>query len=217
MGTTVFAISPAFFFITTTFFFSAAVASLFKKKKKAVMKNFQKIGKRNALQVLANGFPVIFAAAMQASGVTAFPFAIAAVAAATADTWATEIGFLSGYRPRLITNLAKHVKKGRSGGITALGLFASAIGGFTIFLAAWPFYGLAAFAPALIGAIIGSLIDSFFGATLQSLYKCRVCQKLTENKKHCKIKAHLIQGQFWFDNNIVNLTSIMIAATLVML
>ncbi|MBR9681754.1 MAG: DUF92 domain-containing protein [Candidatus Altiarchaeota archaeon] len=217
MGTTIFAIEPAFFAITTTFFFSSAIASLFRKKDKAVMKDFQKMGKRDATQVLANGFAVVLAAALQASGINAFPFAIAAVAAATADTWATEIGVLSAHSPRLITNLKKHVKRGRSGGITPLGLFASAIGGFSIFLASWPFYGLAAFAPALVGAIVGSVVDSLLGATVQAIYKCKLCQKPTEKKNHCSRAATLTQGLFWFDNNVVNLVSILIAATVVIL
>jgi len=217
LGTTIFSVSAPFFVVTMTFFFSSAIATTFKKKAKAIMKDFQKTGKRDAVQVLANGFGIFFATALHASGVNAMPFAVAAVAAATADTWATEIGVLSKYSPRLITNLRKHVQKGRSGGVTWLGLMASAFGGLTIFLAAYPFFGIATFTPAIIGAVVGSFLDSLFGATAQALYECRVCNKMTEKKIHCRRKATLIQGQFWFNNDLVNMTSTLIAAGLVML
>ena len=88
---------------------------------------------RNILQILANGgvgtlFAIIYF-------FTDFPPAIVlylgAIGAATADTWATEIGFYSKSEPRLVLS-KKIVARGVSGGVTFLGTLGSATGAFII-------------------------------------------------------------------------------------
>lgn len=97
------------------------------------------------------------------------------------DTWASELGtVLSKSDPFLVTSF-KRVPKGTNGGITLIGTLCSTIGGLVIGLAQyltmlyftdktmlmyappqWPMIVFGAFA-----GFLGSLIDSFMGATLQ--------------------------------------------------
>lgn len=120
-------------------------------------------GRRTARQVIANG-------GVAAAGALAGSWAVfaGALAAAAADTWATEIGAHSRTPPRLITTGAR-VSAGANGGITLLGtaggiLGAALIGGLT--------WGLGprdlrlATVVALAG-VAGMLMDSLLGATLQ--------------------------------------------------
>ena len=52
---------------------------------------------------------------------------LGSLSASTADTWATEIGFLSKKRPYLIFTSTK-VDKGTSGSVSLLGTFGSIVG-----------------------------------------------------------------------------------------
>jgi uncharacterized protein (TIGR00297 family) len=121
--------------------------------------------RRNERQVIANGG--VAALAALAGSWAAFA---GALAAATADTWATEIGRRSGTLPRLITN-GTPVPAGTDGGITLLGTAGGIAGAACIAaLSAWlP----AATHPLRFGSaiatagIIGMLLDSVLGATVQ--------------------------------------------------
>src|SRR5207253_1604096 len=75
---------------------------------------------RSARQVLANGGVVLVAALLGS-----WPAAAGAIAAAAADTWATEIGAFSPFPPRLITS-GRRVTRCPAGGITALGTLGGA-------------------------------------------------------------------------------------------
>lgn len=132
-------------------------------------------GRRNARQVLANG-GVAAAAALIGS----WPAFAGAVAAAAADTWATEIGAYSSTPPRLITSGAP-VPKGANGGITLLGTAggvagAAVIGALFLLLgpratgpgSAHPGWGAVSIAGA---GVLGMLFDSLLGATAQGPFE----------------------------------------------
>lgn len=158
---------------------------------------------RGARQVLANG-GVAAAAALLGS----WPAAAGALAAAAADTWATEIGSFSPTLPRRITTGAE-VPAGRSGGITPLGTLGGALGAIAIATVA----GLAAppqrlgVRGAMIAAAAGSLgmlSDSILGATLQSSYTCPECGTVHERAGNCHGPVRLTRGVAWLDNDAVN-------------
>ncbi len=128
-------------------------------------------GGRRWDQVVANGGVAILAAALH--GATGRPEALlgaaGAVAAATADTWATELGRWSGTPPRLITTWSP-VPPGTSGAVTLLGTLAAAggaafIGGIAAALA--PGQPLRTAAGVATAGFTGALLDSLLGATLE--------------------------------------------------
>ncbi len=129
---------------------------------------------RGVKNVIANGtWPLIIAIAYFIFGTHANAplFAVvflSAVASITADKFSSEIGVLGSIPVSIIG--FKKVKKGTSGGITALGLFSGFIGAFLISLMLLPFYyGYSSYLLAHMVAIIvasgfvGTIADSFFG------------------------------------------------------
>ena len=208
-----------FFFVSSSFF------SHFHAREKAVTAEdkFSKGSQRDLLQVAANGGVATALAlghgllsehklqqALQA-GYTG------ALATATADTWATELGVLSTHPPRLITT-GKHTTPGTSGGITLAGTASSAAGALALGTSFWlvqrkrretvalPFI-------ALISGLLGSLFDSFLGATVQAMYFCPSCQKETERRVHnCGSKTQPFRGRPWLNNDVVNFLSTLFGA-----
>jgi uncharacterized protein (TIGR00297 family) len=170
---------------------------------------------RDAVQVMANGG--IAAVMALASSVIRGPtrsLLIAgfggAVATATADTWATEIGSRSSTRPRSIVTL-RPTAPGASGGITVAGLAASAVGAALIAgLASAPFAGAARPAsrhavPIALGGFTGALVDSVLGATVQEVRFCDACAVETEERVHrCGTQTRVARGARWCDNDTVN-------------
>jgi uncharacterized protein (TIGR00297 family) len=144
-------------------------------------------GRRTSRQVLANG---VVAALAALTG--SWPAFAGAVAAATADTWATEIGAYSPSAPRLITSGAP-VPRGANGGITLLGtaggtLGAAVMGGLTWVLGP---HDLRLAGVVAIAGVAGMLIDSLLGATAQGPFEDR-----------------------WLDNDAVNLATTLAGAGL---
>jgi uncharacterized protein (TIGR00297 family) len=138
-----------------------------------------------------------------------------ALAAANADTWATELGVLSRSAPKLITT-GQPVEQGTSGGVTALGSLASLSGAAVIALLSVLFWQGSFTAPPsdtpawvvwiTLAGMAGSLFDSFLGATLQAIYYCPTCQKETERSPMhtCGTPTRLARGWKWLDNDWVN-------------
>ena len=117
-------------------------------------------GPRNARQVVANGGVAAIAAL---AGNWAW-FA-GAIAAANADTWATEIGSHSRTPPRLITT-GRPVPAGTDGGMTVLGTAAGIAGAG--FVAAIAYILGQRRAPAIaVAGVLGMIVDSLLGATVQ--------------------------------------------------
>jgi uncharacterized protein (TIGR00297 family) len=132
-----------------------------------------------------------------------------ALAAAAADTWATEIGSLAARPPRDI--LRWHpVAPGTSGGVTLAGTTASVAGaafiGAAAALAGWPIPVAVAI---VAGGIAGSLGDSVLGATAQNRRWCDRCDSGTEQTVHiCGDDTRVAGGIAWIDNDTVNLLSV---------
>jgi uncharacterized protein (TIGR00297 family) len=166
--------------------------------------------RRDLVQALANGGVAAGIAVMHGiapSGRLESAFA-GSFAAANADTWATEIGKTSASRPRLITTW-RTAPPGTSGAVTARGLAASVAGSATIAVVEAAATGTirklrVAFATSAAG-VIGSLVDSLAGATIQAAYHCPTCDKATERPLHgCGTRTVLISGFAWCTNDVVN-------------
>jgi uncharacterized protein (TIGR00297 family) len=96
---------------------------------------------------------------------------LGAMATATADTLASEIGATYKGQPRMITTLKK-VKAGTDGAVSVLGEAAALFGAIAIALVAIPMGVIgpnitAAFLLAIAGGFLGTNIDSLLGSTLQ--------------------------------------------------
>lgn len=206
VGSLIYAASPMLFVVLLSFLVSSSLFGRFAKHDE----RYQTKGKRNAIQVMSNAFGVCLAGLFILSGRDFLGAGIAAIAAAAADTWATELGSLSKRKPRLITTF-KTVEKGKSGGVTPLGLGASLLAGVFIFLVTYPFHGTTYLIHAVVGGAVGSLVDSLLGATIQGIYLCRICGRATEREVHCGKSSVLDRGIWWFNNDLVNLVSTVVA------
>jgi uncharacterized protein (TIGR00297 family) len=217
-GTTIFGLGGWSWGLALIYFFtSSTLLSRFREKEKAstAADKFSKGSQRDLAQVAANGGLASLFAALS-SLTTAKPLQetfqagfVGAMATATADTWATEVGVLSPHQPRLLTTL-QPVAPGTSGGITPLGSVASALGALTlglIFRASQGFRKPLTALPlfSLLSGMAGSFFDSLLGATLQAMYFCPTCQCETERRVHtCGTTTHPLRGLSWCNNDVVN-------------
>ncbi len=172
---------------------------------------------RDAAQVIANG--AVATACAVIAGLTALGgahisfrwliAAVCAIAAAAGDTWSTEIGALSAASPRRISDW-HCVPAGTSGGVTWLGTIAAPLGGGLVGLAGLTTPGAPTVVQwvglcALVG-LVGSVLDSVLGATLQAVWKCPACSQRLESRSHaaCDARGELLRGIAWLDNDGVN-------------
>ena len=179
---------------------------------------------RDAVQVMANGgVAALLALASSLAPEQSRSLLLAgfggAVATATADTWATEIGSRSRTPPRSIVTL-QPTAPGASGGITMTGLTASAIGAALIAgMASASFVTNSRHAstraiPIALGGFIGALVDSILGATIQEVRVCEACAVETEHRVHyCGAATRSTRGTPWCDNDMVNVLAIATGAT----
>lgn len=198
-------------------------------------------GARNWIQVAANGLVPTFLA-MSYSFATGGPEYLLGVnnafetplAAAfigyygccCGDTWSSELGVLSKKMPRLITT-GQEVKPGTNGGVTTLGLAASAAGGFAVGFAFW-IGGL--FVPVVTGnvglalqfaaqwpvlviglgaGVVGSLMDSLLGATIQFSGYCSERRRMVSKPGPTVTK---VSGLNFLSNSAVNFVTASLCA-----
>jgi len=212
--------------LLTFFITSSALSRAFKQRKLILAEKYSKGDKRDWGQVLANGG----LGALLAIGYFLPPhrawvwMAFAGcMAAVNADTWSTELGVLSPILPRMITSGQK-VERGTSGGVTLVGSLAALGGAVLIAVVAFifgPHQGwLTSLGFIVIGGLVGALIDSLLGATVQAIYWCPVCQKETERHPvhTCGNTTTQVRGWSWVNNDLVNfmcsLTGAVVAAGL---
>lgn len=150
------------------FLIMSLLATKFSKKYKQSLGEFE--GRRTSKNVISNGVVACF---MAAFGGYYLPFVggfIGAIATATSDTLASEIGVLDQH-PRLITTFQK-VNPGTNGAVsvlgTAVGIVGAAIIGIASYLLGIMPNPLLAICVAIISGTVGCFMDSVLGAVFEN-------------------------------------------------
>lgn len=135
--------------------------------------------RRDGRQVWSNGFWIVcwLLTGLVTNFMVCWVAACAAIATATADTWATELGSQRFDSKTYLTAGFREVSPGTEGGISVPGLVASLVG--SAFIAAIAWYGFSFstfwFIGILAVGLAGSLLDSYLGARWQgTVYSIRV-------------------------------------------
>lgn len=168
------------------FLVMSLLATKYSKKYKMSLGEFE--GRRTSKNVISNGVVACF---MAAFGGYYLPFVggfIGAIATATADTLASEIGVLD-QNPRLITTFQK-VNPGTNGAVSVLGTAVGIAGAAVIGIAAY-FLGIM---PNALSAIMVSIISGTVGCFMDS------------------ILGALFENQGWITNEHVNLLATIVGA-----
>jgi len=215
--------------VLIAFFVSSSALSHYRAAQKAHLEEeFEKGRRRDLGQALANGgWGTVLAIAVALVGRESGWYSLAALgyfgamATVNADTWATELGVLSAEQPRLITT-GRSVPVGTSGAITRRGTLAALTGSTFIALCAFSFIQAASLVTtsqwrlsdwfvlpvATMAGLVGAMLDSLLGATVQRIYFCEKCQKETESHRHrCGHIAKPLRGWRWLNNDGVNFMS----------
>ena len=150
------------------FLVMSLVATKYSRKYKMSLGEFE--GRRTSKNVISNGVVACF---MAAFGGYYLPFVggfIGAIATATADTLASEIGVLD-KDPRLITTFQK-VDPGTNGAVsvlgTTIGIVGAAIIGIAAYLLGIMHDPIIAITVSIISGTIGCFADSILGAVLEN-------------------------------------------------
>ncbi|MBV8581455.1 MAG: DUF92 domain-containing protein [Candidatus Eremiobacteraeota bacterium] len=232
-----------FTLVLLAFFIPSVMLSRVGKARKRGLVDVGKSGPRDAWQVAANGgvataCAVVWALARDPHWAVAFA---GAYAAATADTWGTEIGTLVRQAPRSILTF-RRLPTGLSGGVTAVGTLAEIVGALwigtvalrafgpitwplTFPVSSWTDYPPVSLDPvdsglwlrlALaipLGGFLGALADSVLGATVQELRHCDACGRDCETDPHaCGAPTRLVRGVRGVSNDVVNLLATLVGA-----
>lgn len=219
VGTLTFGIGglPAAAVLLAFFVPSTLLSRLGKARKRELAGIVAKAGARDAWQVVANGGAA--AAAMLLSLHFGAPLLAAfagAFAAASADTWGTEIGTLARGKPRSILTL-RPLETGLSGGITLQGTLAE-FGGAALVAAVASATGVAPFLPVFVGGAAGAFVDSLLGASAQALRWCPQCRRDCETNPHaCGSATTVRRGVAWIENDAVNLAATLSGAAIALL
>ncbi|MFO8098437.1 MAG: DUF92 domain-containing protein [Salinibacter sp.] len=167
--------------------------------------------RRTIRQVLANGgvawtllvVGTLVAPHAEAAPTLCYAGFVGALAAAAADTWATELGVRGGRRP-LSLRTFRFVAPGTSGAISLRGTLAGAVGAGTVVGSAGAVAGLGAPEAGwmLAGGLAGMVADSLLGATVQAHGKSEDGGGWNELTAPA---AEPARGVSFVDNDVVNL------------
>lgn len=217
---------PMFGALGAFFLSSSLIGLVGRDSKRPVAESVhQRHGARKLVQVLANGgLPLLFALLYRLTRTEPFALAFTVnLAAANADTWASELGMLSKTPPRSLLT-GKPVQRGVSGGFTLLGLLGSALGALVVTLAGLfhqPAFGMALSQAAwagivFLGGVAGSLIDSLLGDSVQAKYLHPHSGALTEQPIIGGVNTQLINGMRCINNDAVNFISAAVVSLLML-
>ena len=171
---------------------------------------------RTLRQVMANGgvaWGLLFVFGVLPGDMSFFRAAcyvgfLGALAAAAADTWATELGVWTAKRPWSLRTGAR-VPAGESGAVSLGGTVAAAFGagsvaGVTVLPMELPVQTSWSLFVVVIGAgLVGMMVDSLVGAFLQARYRDPASGRLVETAVDQSVP--LVRGWRWVNNEFVNL------------
>ena len=164
-----------------------------------------KSDRRDLWQVVANGGPAAFAAAVIPDPHLRLWLVTAGFAAAAADTWATSLGAHSSTAPRLLWS-RRRVPPGTSGGVTLAGCGGAVAGALLVAATGALVAGNPFLLPAgtLIG-FAGMVADSALGGSVQGHFRCPHCDQSSEWPVHrCGTPTLRTAGLGWLNNDVVN-------------
>lgn len=202
-------------------FVLASVVSRFGRRQKALRTRsiVDKGGQRDAFQVLANGgvflvcvayeLPIVSICGPLADCTDVWMVAAAgSLAAAGADTWATEIGTLFGGQPFSLRG-RRAVTPGTSGAVSLQGtagmVFAACL--YALLAALFQIVPMQYnFVVAIAtGGIAGAFVDTVIGAWFQERRQCQSCGAFTEQLVHvCGGRTAKFSGVSGLNNDAVN-------------
>ncbi len=203
---------------------------------------------RSAIQVLVNGAPgtVCYALWVLTTEPCWIIASLTSFAAASADTWSTEVGIRAGGTPRMILS-GRPVPAGTSGAVSTIGFLASIVGSLVVvvgfYLVIWGLYAfdmipttagnpwifLSDQAPTAMAvftgcAMLGGLVDSLAGATIQERFLDADTGQMVESMpviastKAGKVAGFVsyqrIKGISGINNDVVNLICTLVGAFL---
>ncbi|MBU6367511.1 MAG: DUF92 domain-containing protein [Gemmatimonadetes bacterium] len=175
-------------------------------------------GARDAWQVAANGgvyaLGVLVALGAPALAPMALVAATGALAAAGADTLATEVGTWWGGDPWSLRT-RRRVATGTSGAVTPVGTAALGVSALVVaaLAAALAVISWRALPAVVAGGVAGALADTVAGAWLQLRRWCPACDTATEQDPHdCGAATRVAGGWRWLDNDAVNLLATVVGA-----
>ena len=193
--------------ILTFFVLSSLISKIRKKNNSTAIDHFEKSSERDYLQVLANGgiIGLLVVVDQFYPNQIFFYLAVTYVAAACSDTWSTEIGTLRNFKTYNILTFKK-IEQGVSGGVSLMGSMGGLLG--AIVIAAVSIFWINdtnILYLIVIAALFGNFSDSIIGATIQVKYKCKVCKKITEKRRHCDSETLYNNGVKFVNNDLVNI------------
>jgi uncharacterized protein (TIGR00297 family) len=198
--------------VLLAFFVPSALLTRLGRDRKRSLRGPHEAAPRNAWQVLANGGVATLCAIAAVDANVPFSAAFAgAFAAASADTWGTEIGTLAHRRPVSILTF-RSMEPGLSGGVSLLGTVATIAGALCVAVVA-SLLRVAPLWPVAAAGVAGALLDSLIGASLQARQWCPTCACECETAKHyCGTPTTLRRGVRWIQNDAVNLAATLCGA-----
>lgn len=130
----------------------------------------------------------------------------------------SELGILSKSDPFLITNPRTKVPRGTNGGVSWLGFFWSALGGLSVGIAQLGIDFISGFSCRVpdilvfstLCGLLGSIIDSILGATLQATYYDKENKLVYCSKTDTSNDVKLFCGRDILTNAQVNLVSVLL-------
>ena len=222
IGIVLFTLNPAMGWMLIIFYLLGSRVSKVRHEQKKQQEELIK-SQRNAWQVIGCSVSLLYSSylfSLPTRKSFASIFSLASMGCCLGDTFASEIGSVFASRDPILLTTLERVPPGTNGAISLVGTLASILGGVLMGLAfqllrfLYPAYvyhnpsDSFLYTTMLLGGgsgLVGSLIDSLLGATLQETRLSEKSKKIAQTSSREKTKH--ISGMNLLSNEAVNLLS----------